>query len=83
MANGWTLERRQRQAELIRTWSPWKCSTGPRTEAGKANVARNAWKGGHRAEIRELRLALAAQRDALDEWEPRALASDAVERMQR
>jgi len=24
MANGWTPERRARQAELIRTWCPWK-----------------------------------------------------------
>lgn len=54
MVNGWTLERRQRQAELIRNWRPWAKSTGPRTPEGKARVSRNAWKGGHRAELREL-----------------------------
>ena len=54
MVNGWTLERRQRQAELIRNWRPWAKSTGPRTPEGKALVSRNAWKGGHRAELREL-----------------------------
>jgi len=54
MANGWTLERRQRQAELIRSWRPWAKSTGPRSLEGKERVSRNAWKGGHRAELREL-----------------------------
>ncbi len=54
MVNGWTLERRQRQAELIRSWRPWASSTGPRSLEGKERVSRNAWKGGHRAELREL-----------------------------
>lgn len=58
MANGWTLERRARQAALIRTWRPWDRSTGPRTEAGKAKASRNAdkigeWKG-ERDKIRAL-----------------------------
>ena len=57
MVNGWTLERRQRQAELIRSWRPWASSTGPRSLEGKELVSRNAWKGGHRAELRELRKA--------------------------
>ena len=54
MATPWTLERRQRQAELIRSWKPWEQSTGPKTPEGKSLVSRNAWKGGHRAELREL-----------------------------
>nr|AWD72273.1 hypothetical protein pH8NP1_p012 [Polaromonas sp. H8N] len=54
MANGWTTERRQRQAELIKTWRPWEQSTGPKTPEGKAAVARNPWKGGHRQQLREL-----------------------------
>ena len=58
MVNGWTLERRQRQAELIRSWRPWAKSTGPRSLEGKERVSRNAWKGGHRAELRELTKAL-------------------------
>ena len=41
MANGWTPERRARQAAMIRTWKPWERSTGPRTIDGKARVARN------------------------------------------
>jgi hypothetical protein len=53
MTNGWTAERRARQAELIRTWRPWEKSTGPRTCAGKARTARNAFKGGQRAAMRE------------------------------
>ena len=54
MATTWTPERRARQAELIRQWKPWAKSTGPRSLEGKERVSRNAWKGGHRAELREL-----------------------------
>jgi hypothetical protein len=54
MFNGWTLERRRKQAELIRTWQPWVKSTGPRSLEGKERVAANAWRGGHRAQLREL-----------------------------
>lgn len=32
-------------AERIHTWRPWEKSTGPRTEAGKKRVSRNAYKG--------------------------------------
>ena len=61
MVNGWTLERRERQAELIRQWQPWKQSTGPKTPEGKATASRNAWQGGHRAQLRELTKALNAE----------------------
>ena len=54
MATPWTLERRQRQAELIRQWQPWKQSTGPKTPEGKAMASRNAWQGGDMARMREL-----------------------------
>ena len=54
MVNGWTLERRERQAELIRQWQPWKQSTGPKTPEGKATASRNAWQGGDMARMREL-----------------------------
>ncbi len=54
LMSSWTPERRARQAELIRTWRPWKQSTGPRSSDGKERVSRNAWKGGHRAQLREL-----------------------------
>ena len=65
VANGWTPERRARQAELIRTWQPWEKSTGPRSAEGKARTARNGFKGGHRAMLRELNEALREQRHAL------------------
>jgi len=67
MANGWTLERRAKQAELIKTWKPWERSTGPRTREGKAKASRNAYTGGTREVIRALRQALRAQQKALAE----------------
>jgi hypothetical protein len=42
MSNGWTPERRARQAELIRAWKPWTKSTGPVTAKGKRKVSQNA-----------------------------------------
>ena len=65
MANGWTPERRARQAALIRTWRPWEQSTGPRSPEGKARVSRNGWKGGTRQMLRELGRALRVQKDAI------------------
>lgn len=54
MVNGWSLERRAKQAELIRLWKPWRQSTGPKSPDGKERISRNAWTGGHRAQLREL-----------------------------
>ena len=54
MATTWTPERRARQAKLILTWQPWAKSTGPRSPEGRQRVSRNAWTGGHRAQLREL-----------------------------
>jgi len=46
--NGWTPERRARQAQKIREWKPWQKSTGPRTPEGKRKVSQNAYKHGFR-----------------------------------
>src|SRR5258705_1529797 len=54
MSNGWTPERRARQAELIKSWKPWTRSTGPQTANGKTRVSRNAYKGGERTALRKL-----------------------------
>jgi len=62
MANGWTLERRARQAELIKTWQPWKCSTGPKTRTGKVIASRNADQGLEWSALRTLRSLLKTQR---------------------
>ena len=67
MANGWSPERRARQAKLIRQWRPWEKSTGPRTQAGKEVVSRNAYKGGTWRLLRELSGALRKQRRRLAE----------------
>jgi hypothetical protein len=53
MANGWTPERRARQASLIRTWKPWEKSTGPKTDEGKAIVSQNHLKS-RRSRLLEL-----------------------------
>jgi len=67
--NGWTLERRARQAELIRQWAPWEQSTGPKSPEGKATVSRNAFTGGTltqlRQTIKDLNQAMREQRDWL------------------
>ena len=60
-----TPEHRARQAEAIRRWKPWEHSTGPKSDEGKATVARNADKGGTRVVLRELRRALRDQAEAL------------------
>jgi hypothetical protein len=74
MANGWTPERRARQAALIRSWKPWEQSTGPRTNEGKARTSRNGFKGGHWHELRELNKAmnelLREQREGLSRVAP-------------
>ena len=54
MATHWSSERRAKQAALIRTWKPWEQASGPKSPLGKAKASRNAWKGGFRAELREL-----------------------------
>ncbi|MEZ5585210.1 MAG: hypothetical protein R3F37_22880 [Candidatus Competibacteraceae bacterium] len=61
-------ERRQRQAALVRTWKPWIRSTGPKSETGKAKVARNAFKGGWRPQLRELARALVGTAGSLDPY---------------
>lgn len=45
----WTQEERQRQAVLIHGWKPWKRSTGPKSEDGKATASGNAMKHGMRS----------------------------------
>ena len=70
LMNGWTRERRARQAVAIRRWRPWEHSTGPRTSAGKARSSRNAYQGGHWRREREFfktcRQVLREQRRTLD-----------------
>ena len=53
-ARKWTAEQKQRQAELIKNWSPWKQSTGPKTARGMLKASRNAYRGGIRLRLKEL-----------------------------
>jgi len=64
-ANGWTKERRRRQAEMIRRWKPWERSTGPKTAVGRTTSSRNAYKGGGWLLIRQLSRALKEQREII------------------
>ena len=68
MANGWTLERRQLQAALIRKWKPWQQSTGPKSSSGKEKVSHNADKGGSRKLLRKLAKALRQNGKSLKDW---------------
>lgn len=43
-ARHWTLEQRARQSELIRTWKPWRHSTGAKTQEGKIKSSQNAFR---------------------------------------
>jgi hypothetical protein len=74
MTNGWTDERRARQAELIRSWKPWIQSTGPRTQEGKAKVSRNAYSGATWLRIRQLSVKvtrLIREMKAAGQWPPK------------
>jgi len=53
--NGWSPERRARQALAIHRWAPWKRATGPTSVAGRARSKMNALKhGGRSALVRRL-----------------------------
>jgi hypothetical protein len=54
MANGWTPERRARQAALIQSWRPWERSSGPKSDSGRARASRNAFNGAERPALRQL-----------------------------
>jgi len=73
MVNGWTPERRARQAALIRTWKPGERATGPRTTEDKASSSRNARRGGHWLMLREL-----SRRVNAEIREPRDMVDAAV-----
>ena len=53
---GWTPERRALQAAVARRDKPWRHSTGPRTEAGKARCATNAMRHGGRSRAHVLQM---------------------------
>jgi hypothetical protein len=67
MANGWTPERRAKQAKLIQQWRPWEKSTGPKNKEGKAKAAQNSYKGGAWKQLRELARALRDQQRLLNQ----------------
>lgn len=66
--NGWTPERRARQAELIKSWKPWQQSTGPTSAEGKARASLNAYKGSIRQQLRVLNRELNAELKAMREF---------------
>ena len=50
----------------MQLWKPWEQSTGPKSDEGKAVVARNAYKGAVRPKMRELSKLLKAQSEAVE-----------------
>lgn len=60
-----TPEHRRLRAELIHRWRPWEHSTGPKTEAGKAKVSRNSFRGGIRGQLQWALRVLREQEEAL------------------
>ena len=75
MNNGWTPERRARQATMIQRWKPWQLSTGPTSDEGKAVVARNADQGALRALLRSMARELREQQTARRELARRLVES--------
>src|SRR5579872_2997180 len=65
----WTEEERRRQAELIRSWQPWR-KAGVKTQQGKAKSRMNALKHGlYGMDTKVMRLILAEARANLKRWE--------------
>ena len=62
----WTQQERKQQSQLIQLWKPWQHSTGAKTKAGKFNASRNAFKGGFRQTLKELRQLLRAQKQGVE-----------------
>ena len=63
----WTPEKRARQAKIINDNQPWRCSSGPKTAAGKAASRQNAWKhGAYCADMKELRRLFRRQKRFVD-----------------
>ena len=60
MLNGWTAERRARQAQAIHGWQPWQWSTGPKSDEGERRSSLTAFRGAERPRFRELVKALNA-----------------------
>ncbi len=56
----WSADDRQHQRERCRVNQPWKASTGPRTQAGKARAAANGQRNKPNPEsVRQLQLQMA------------------------
>lgn len=71
MGNGWSEERKQRQALMIQEWKPWQHSTGPKSCEGKQRAAKNAYKGEEwrllREKIKRLKRLMKDQRMEMEE----------------
>lgn len=67
--NGWTPERRAKQALAIRQSQPWTKSTGPRTPEGKARSARNGRLAGLHKELYRLNKVLRLLAAQLEEYQ--------------
>ena len=58
----WTIKQRKLQAERIKKLRPWEKSTGPKTDNGKKVASMNAYKGGIKHKLKELRKLILEQK---------------------
>lgn len=63
----WTAAQRKEQGKKVRQWQAWKYSTGAKTPEGKAISSMNAYKGGFREQLKELRQVLRQYKEQLNE----------------
>lgn len=69
----WTDDARRKQAQRMKEQQIWQYATGPKTSAGKARSAQNAYKhGAYTKAAKNLRSFLRAHKDVLNQIKTRA-----------
>lgn len=74
----WSPERRAKQAIIIAQTRPWEKATGPRTERGKANSARNAYTGAAEAAALYKSIRMQVRAEALSRADQMSMRLDQI-----